>query len=70
MKNLRKILINLITETYKQLVSRSQKIGYQINKVVYRGYTANNRLQEMHNNAIEARTRLKLETETETQAQN
>lgn len=56
-------------ETYKQLVSRSQKIGYQINKVVYRGYTANNRLQEMHNNAIEARTRLKLETETETQAQ-
>jgi hypothetical protein len=56
-------------ETYKQLVSRSEKIGYQINKVVYRGYTANNRLQEMHNNAIEARTKLKLETETETQAQ-
>lgn len=57
-------------ETYKQLVMRSQKIGYQINKVVYRGYTANHRLQEMHNNAIEARTRLKLETETETQAQD
>lgn len=56
-------------ETYHQLTSRSEKIGYQINKVVYRGYTANNRLQEMHNNAIEARTKLKLETETETQAQ-
>lgn len=55
--------------TYKQLLSRSEKIGYQINKVVYRGYTATSRLQEMHNNAIEARTKLKLETETETQAQ-
>lgn len=55
--------------TYKQLINRSQKIGYQINKVVYRGYTANPRLQEMHNNAIEARTKLKLETETETQSQ-
>ncbi|RYX99595.1 hypothetical protein EON78_03460, partial [bacterium] len=55
--------------TYKQLVTRSEKIGYKIGKVVYRGYTANHRLQEMHNDAIESRTRLKLESETEDQAQ-
>ncbi len=56
-------------ETYKQLIIRTERIGYQINKVVYRGYTTNQRLQEMHNIAIEARTKLKLEAETETQAQ-
>lgn len=55
--------------TYKQLVLRAERIGYQINKVVYRGYTSSPRLQEMHNNAIEARTKLKLEAETEEQSQ-
>jgi hypothetical protein len=55
--------------TYKQLVLRAERIGYQVNKVVYRGYTSNPRLQEMHNNAIEARTKLKLEAETEEQSQ-
>jgi hypothetical protein len=56
-------------ETYKQLVLRAERIGYRINKVVYRGYTSSPRLQEMHNNAIEARTKLKLEAETEEQSQ-
>ena len=56
-------------ETFENLNYRAQRIGYKINKVVYRGYKANDKLQEMHNNAIETRTRLKLEAETESQAQ-
>ncbi len=55
--------------TYKALVQRAVKIGYQINKVVYRGYYASKELQAMHDNAIETRTKLHLEAETERQAQ-
>ena len=36
---------------------------------MYRGYQATEKLQTMHDNAIEARTRLKLDAETEVQAQ-
>lgn len=55
--------------TYSQLVNRAQRIGYRINKVVYRGYHATSKLQAMHDNAIEARTQLRLQAETEEQAQ-
>ncbi len=56
-------------ETYRQLTGRAAQCGYRINKVVYRGYGAAESLQQMHNQAIEARTRLQLERATETQAQ-
>lgn len=56
-------------ETYPQLVQRAEKIGYRINKVVYRGYYASEKLQAMHDGAIECRTKLHLEAETERQAQ-
>jgi hypothetical protein len=56
-------------EIYGALTSRASRIGYRINKVVYRGYVANPKLQTMHDNAIEARTKLRLEAETEKQAQ-
>jgi len=56
-------------ETYGQLTARAERIGYRINKVVYRGYHANDKLQTMHDGAIESRTRLQLEAETERQAQ-
>jgi len=52
-----------------ELAQRAGRIGYRINKVVYRGYQATDKLQAMHDNAIEARTRLKLDAETEAQAQ-
>lgn len=55
--------------TYPQLAARAERIGYTINKVVYRGYHASDKLQAMHDNAIETRTRLRLESETEQQAQ-
>lgn len=54
---------------YENLVGRSERIGYRINKVVYRGYVASEKLQLMHDDAIERRTALKLEAETERQAQ-
>ncbi|MFQ3241837.1 MAG: hypothetical protein ACI9JZ_001526 [Lentimonas sp.] len=55
--------------TCRQLLERAQRIGYEINKVVYRGYVANDKLQAMHDQAIEARTRLALAAETEAPAQ-
>ncbi len=56
--------------SYPQLVQRAERIGYRINKVVYRGYHASEKLQAMHDDAIETRTRLVLEGETERQAQD
>ena len=57
-------------ETYRQLTARAAQNGYRINKVVYRGYGAPDRLQAMHDQAIEARTKLQLERATEEQAQS
>ena len=56
-------------DSYQNLASRAPRIGYEINKVVFRGYSASDTLQSMHDGAIEARTRLKLEAETEAQEQ-
>lgn len=55
--------------TYRQLTGRAEQCGYQINKVVYRGYEAPPSLQQMLEQAIESRTRLELERATEQQAQ-
>jgi hypothetical protein len=66
-KNQAKDLNNL--STYTELCTGAERIGYNINKVVYRGYLASNKLQVMHDNAIELRTRLVLENETEVQQQ-
>jgi hypothetical protein len=57
-------------ETYAQLTSRATQCGYRINKVVYRGYGAPEALQQMHDKAIEARTKLQLDRATEQQAQD
>jgi hypothetical protein len=59
-----------VLETYPQLTQRAEKIGYHISKVVYRGYYASEKLQAMHDGAIECRTKLHLEKETERQAQD
>lgn len=57
------------TSTYKQLLSRAAQIGYKVNRVVYRGYGAKASLEQMHDQAIESRTRLQLEKATEQQSQ-
>ena len=56
-------------DAYPNLIGRAERIGYRVNKVVYRGYEANPKLQAMHDDAIEARTSLQLQAETERQAQ-
>ncbi len=46
---------------YPQLRERCKTIGYDVSKVVFRGYYASPKLQEMHDSAISARTKIKLE---------
>merc|ERR1719473_2223793 len=54
---------------YQSLTERANAIGFNISKVVFRGYLAPQRLQKMHDDAIEKRTRLVLERESEVQEQ-
>lgn len=56
-------------ETYRELRRGATRIGYDVTKVVYRGYLAPEKLQQMHDNAIETRTALVLEAETEERRQ-
>jgi len=55
--------------TFKQLQTRSQNIGYKILKVVFRGFHSSDSLQQMHDQAIQERTKLRLEADTELQRQ-
>lgn len=57
-------------DAYRQLTARAAQNGYRVTKVVYRGYGAPDRLQAMHDQAIESRTKLQLERATEEQAQD
>lgn len=50
--------------SYPLLISRMASIGYQLNKVVYRGYQASSKLQSMQETAISSRTKLRLEADT------
>merc|ERR1712057_109383 len=54
---------------YQQLTSRARGIGFEVTKVVFRGYGAPQRLHKMHDDAIERRTKLALERENEDQEQ-
>merc|ERR1711920_834535 len=54
---------------YPQLTSRARGIGFEVTKVVFRGYGAPQRLQKMHDDAIERRTKLALDRENEDQEQ-
>eukprot|EP00406_Dinophysis_acuminata_P073216 CAMPEP_0179264020 /NCGR_PEP_ID=MMETSP0797-20121207/28176_1 /TAXON_ID=47934 /ORGANISM="Dinophysis acuminata, Strain DAEP01" /LENGTH=504 /DNA_ID=CAMNT_0020972191 /DNA_START=51 /DNA_END=1562 /DNA_ORIENTATION=- len=56
-------------KSYPQLTSRAEGIGFEITKVVFRGYGAPQRLQKMHDDAIERRTKLALDRENEEQEQ-
>jgi len=56
-------------DVYHQLTSRARGIGFEVNKVVFRGYGAPERLQKMHDDAIERRTKLALDGENENQEQ-
>merc|ERR1712176_858845 len=55
--------------SYPQLTTRAKGIGFEVTKVVFRGYGAPPRLQKMHDDAIERRTQLGLERENVEQEQ-
>ena len=46
---------------YQNLTTRAAGLGLNVSKVVFRGYMAPQRLQKMHDDAIERRTKLVLE---------
>ena len=46
--------------SFPQLTERSKSIGYNVSKVVFRGYFAHDKLQKLHDGAIELRTKLKI----------
>eukprot|EP00009_Paramoeba_aestuarina_P006228 CAMPEP_0201524158 /NCGR_PEP_ID=MMETSP0161_2-20130828/21147_1 /ASSEMBLY_ACC=CAM_ASM_000251 /TAXON_ID=180227 /ORGANISM="Neoparamoeba aestuarina, Strain SoJaBio B1-5/56/2" /LENGTH=287 /DNA_ID=CAMNT_0047923447 /DNA_START=558 /DNA_END=1418 /DNA_ORIENTATION=- len=52
-------------DAFPHLTSRSKSIGIDVSKVVFRGYVSANSLQQMHDESIETRTKLKLQQETE-----
>merc|ERR1712072_1198869 len=54
---------------YRQLTTRARGIGFEVTKVVFRGYGAPSRLQKIHDDAIERRTKLALDRENEDQEQ-
>lgn len=56
-------------ESYAQLLQRADRIGYRVNRVVFRGYHASDQLQAMQDKAIQARTQLRLGTELNQQKQ-
>ncbi|KAK3095504.1 hypothetical protein FSP39_015462, partial [Pinctada imbricata] len=50
---------------YPQLMERSKKIGFEVSKVVYRGYHAHEALQKLHDTSIQTRTNLKIAFEVQ-----
>ena len=55
--------------TFPILASRMAQVGYKLLKIVYRGYSASETLQTMHDQAIAKRTKLKLEADTRSMEQ-
>ncbi|XP_064650600.1 uncharacterized protein LOC135502048 [Lineus longissimus] len=56
-------------DTYPQLLQRVERVGYQMNKVVYRGYHSSEKLQAMQDSAIQSRTQMRLNAEIQDQQQ-
>jgi len=55
------------SETYKELSNRSKRNGYKIESVIFNGYSSSKELQEIQDNAIEQRTKLRLNAEIDEQ---
>ena len=50
-------LLLFLQSTFKHLCSRASLIGYEIKKVVFRGFHSSEALQNMHDTAIKERTK-------------
>jgi hypothetical protein len=51
-------------EHYPILAARLAMIGYELEKVVYRGYSSSDKLQSMQDSSIASRTKLRLDADT------
>lgn len=56
-------------ETYSGLLKMAESIGFKIPNVVYRGYQASDKIQVMHDAAIQSRTKLNNEAEVAEQTE-
>lgn len=56
-------------DCYPLLILRAKHVGYNVTKVVYRGYEASRALQATHDDAVRTRMKLKLDAESEEQEQ-
>jgi hypothetical protein len=56
-------------KTFKETLERAHKMGYEIQKVVFKGYQAGEALQNMLNDGIRSRTQLAVTEESERQHQ-
>ncbi len=57
-------------ETYEQLAQRASRIGYKIESIIYNGYVSSDALQQIQDNAINARTQLRMDAEIDEQKNN
>jgi hypothetical protein len=55
--------------SFTQLVVRARKMGFEVDQVVFRGFTTSSKLQSMMDSFIEDRTQMELEQEKEEQRQ-
>ena len=62
-------MLNML-DNYKQLQERTERIGYQVTKVVFRGYHAAGNLQGLHDKAVQKRTQMKVNLEKEAKEQD
>ena len=53
-----------VMEHYPILAARLASIGYELEKVVYRGYSSSDKLQSMQDSSIASRTKLRLDADT------
>merc|ERR1719487_2186288 len=51
-------------DAFPILQGRMKQTGFQLLKIVYRGYSTSQQLQAMHDEAIAKRTKLKLQADT------
>lgn len=51
-------------ETFPILKGRMKQTGFELRKIVYRGYKTSEKLQAMHDESIAKRTKMKLEADT------
>ena len=56
-------------DSFPNLLSRAKRMGFMISKVIYRGFKADDKLQNIHDQAVSSRNNLRLTLEKEVNTQ-